>query len=267
VCIDVFPESKTILPEKIMRDRVTWGDARGQRDKYAIQFSAASSLSKDPDKKMVQVQSMINGGFIDKSMASHFMQLPDLEGVFTIAGANYDAIQKIIKDTIEGDTTEYWQTVDLQALKGEIVKKMNVLIAADDDEKYIGRLGALLKQVNQEQKDVADYINAPPPPPPPEPLKDKSMDSGQITGLLAILDKVNTHGLSMEQAGAVIGAAYPDINPDTLAKLIKPMPAPLAQAAGIPGASPPGGMGASILPPPAPAPAPAGNLMTGATNG
>jgi len=258
VCIDVFPASKTILPPKIMRDDVTWGEARSQRDKYSIQFSAASALSKDPDRKMQQVQAMINGGFIDKQMASHFLQVPDLEGVFTIQSADYDASQKIIKDCIEGNETEYWETINFETLKSEIVKKINMLVAVEDDDKYVKRLTTLLSKVYEQAKLVAKFNQVPPPPQPPEPEKNKSMDSGQIQGLLAVMEKVNMGQITGEQASALIANAYPGIEKGSIAMMIKPNPA-VAQA-GIPGALPSGG-GQSI-----PAPALAGNPMAGAEN-
>jgi hypothetical protein len=259
LCIDVFPAGKTILPPKILRDDVTWGDARSQRDKYSIQFSAASVLSKDPDKKMQQVQAMINGGFIDHSMASHFMQIPDLEGVFTIMSANYDAAQKVIQECIEGNEYEFFETVDLQVLKSEIVKRINMLVVSEDDMKYVKRLVALLERVDDMQKQVAEVNKPAPIQPPPEPLKDKSMDSGQVTGLMAVVEKVNMGTISIEQGSAIIASAYPQVDPNSISMMVKPKPV-LSGQGGIPGASPPGGGNV-------PAPAQAGNpTAAGVTN-
>lgn len=264
VVIDVFPTGKTILPPKILRDDVTWGEARKQRDKYSIQFSAASVLSKDPDKKMQQVQTMINGGFIDQSMASHFLQVPDLEGVYTIQSANYDAIQKIIKEVIEGSDQRFWETVDLQQLKSEVVKRINMLLVSEDDDKYVARLAEFLVKVNDEQKAVLAVNKPQPPQLPPEPLKDKSMDSGQITGLMAILDKVNQGMMTPEQASSLVANAYPEIGKDSIAMLVKPAPVAPAAPEGDTAALP---LGNSILNKGgASAPVQAGNPMAGANN-
>lgn len=262
VCIDCFPATKNILPEKIMRDRVTWGDSRKERNKYTIQFSATSVLSKDPDKKMQQVQAMIQGGFIDRSMASHFMSLPDLEGVFTVESAAYDAIQKILQDCIEGGKLDYWQTVPFNELKSELVKKMNRLISVEDDEKYIKRLAALLTKIDEEDKLVQQVMapSAPQPPPlPPEPVKDKSMDAGQINGLMQMMQAVNQGVVSPEQASAALSTMYPEIEKGIITMLVKPK-APEG-AYGIPGALP---LGAPTQA--SPPPAPAGNPMAGVNN-
>lgn len=260
VCIDVFPAGKTILPPKIMRDDITWGEARNERDKYSIQFSAASILSKDPDKKMAQVQAMINGGFIDRSMASHFMQLPDLEGVFTVTSANFDAAERIVQDCIEGHELEFWETVDLTTLTAEIVKKINILIAVQDDQKYIRRLAELLEKVTEAQKEVVKLNTPPAPPaPPPEPMKDKAFDSGQVTGLLAVIAQVNSGAIHSEQAAALIANMFPSFAQESIAMLVKPNPQ--AVAAGIPGALPSGS-----APQGAPAPAPVGNPTAGVNN-
>jgi hypothetical protein len=269
LCIDVFPAGKSILPPKILRDEVTWGQARRDRDKYAIQFSAASVLSKDPDRKMVQIQSMINGGFIDRSMASHFMQLPDLEGVATVLGAGYDAAQKIIQQVLDDGDFDFWETVDLQLLEGEIVKKMNVLIAVGDDEKYVKKLAELLKKVNEEKTLVNKFLHPAPPPPPPEPMKDKAADSGQISGLTKLMEEFNNGMLTQAQAGGIITGLYPQfpqkLVDSMLQKPLQPPVQPMAPTgqppAGIPGASPPGG-----APEGAPAPANPGNPMAGVNN-
>jgi hypothetical protein len=263
LCIDVFPSGKSILPPKIMRDSVTWGDARKDKEKYSIQFSAASVLSKDPDRKMVQVQAMINGGFIDRSMASHFMQLPDLEGVQTILGAGYDAAQKIIDACLKDQDYDYWQTVDLQQLESEIVKQMNVLISVGDDEKYIKRLGALLEKVNGEKILVNKFLQPPVPQPPPEPMKDKAFDAGQVKALTELLEKVNNGMLSAEQGGGVMLAMFPGIKPHIAAEMIKKTVPPNAGMGNTPGASPQGSGGES---PAASPPEGSGNQMTGGNN-
>ena len=258
LCIDVFPAGKAILPPKLMRESVSWGDARNDKDKYSIQFSAASMLSKDPDRKMVQIQAMINGGFIDRSMASHFMQLPDLEGVQTILGANYDAAQHIIDECLNGEKYEYWETVDLQELESNIVKQMNILLSSGDDEKYLKRLAELLQKVNDEKTLVNDFLKPKMPPPPPEPLKDKAFDSGQISGLLGILEKMNTGLIVQAQAAALMSVMYPGLPPQAVQAMIQTMPP--VSANGIPGPSAPGGAEG------APAPGNTGNPMTGANN-
>jgi hypothetical protein len=260
VCIDVFPKDKTILPAKILRDKVTWGDARKDRDKYSIQFSAASVLSKDPDKKMDQVQQMINAGFIDKSMGSHFLQIPDLEGVFTLAGSGYDAVQRIVKECIENDSTEFWETVPLELLESEIVKKVNQFVSVGDDEKYITRLTTLLDKVYKQRQFVTKITAKPPTQLPPEPIKNQAMDSGQVTGMLTIIKELNAGSINLLQAGAILKEAYPNMPSESVMSMVKPTPGGLPQA-GNPAASPLGGMSTQ-----APAPAPVGNPKTGATN-
>jgi hypothetical protein len=261
LCIDVFPSGKTILPPKIMRDSVTWGDARRDSQKYSIQFSAASVLSKDPDRKMVQIQAMINGGFIDKSMASHFMQLPDLEGVQTILGAGYDAAQRVIDACLKDKDYEYWQTVDLTQLESEIVKQMNVLISVGDDEKYIKRLAELLEKVNQEKIMVNKFLQAPPPQPPPEPLKDKAFDSGQIKALSELIAQVNAGSILPEQGVSVIATLFPTMPKQFLMHLFEKSSSMPQQGQGDTTGASPQGSGQS-----APAPANAGNQMTGENN-
>lgn len=239
LCIDVFPKDKTILPPKVMRDDMTWGDARKIRDKYSIQFSAASVLSKDPDKKMDQIMAMINGNFIDHAMASHFMQIPDLEGVYTVESAGYDAVQAVIEDIIEGknNKAEYWETVDLNLLQSETVKRINMLMSVHDDERYIKRLIDLLQKVTKQLEEVNKY-NAPQPTPPAQ-VKDEMLDGAQTEKLALIAEKLNAGTLGAEQASGIIMTAIPSLGQDRLNLILQKQapPAPI----GIQGASPPGG--------------------------
>ena len=253
VCIDTFPGPDKILPKKIMRDNVTWGMARQERNKYSIQFAAASILSKDPSTKLQQVQDMANGGLIDKSMVSHFLQVPDLEGVRTIQAASYDASQKIIQDTIEGDTPEYWMTCDLEMLKSEVIKKVNILMSVGDDEKYIKKLIDLLGKVSR-AADAAAKQNASPPP-PVEHVKDNAYDGEQIKTMAMVSGMVNRGELSPEQAQALIAGGYPKMKPEDIQAMVKPAASPLG--AGV-GGQPPAAIPAQ--------PPVTGNQMTGATN-
>jgi hypothetical protein len=177
-------------------------------------------------------------------MASHFMQLPDLEGVQTVLGAGYDAAQKVIDSCLKDNDYEYWQTIDLQQLESEIVKQMNVLISVGDDEKYIKRLGKLLDKVNDEKTLVNNFLKPTPPPPPPEPMKDKAFDSGQIKGLTELLEKVNMGTLSPEQGGGVLMSLFPGIPKKVAAEMIQKVAPQQMGAGNISGASPQGGSGA-----------------------
>jgi hypothetical protein len=257
LCISVFPAGKTILPPKLMRDSVTWGDARTDKDKYSIQFSAASVLSKDPDRKMVQIQAMINGGFIDRSMASHFMELPDLEGVQTILGAGYDAVGKVIEDSLEGKDSQFWETVDLSLLESEIVKHMNMLISVNDSEKYIKRLADLLQKVDTEKSTVAKFLQPQPPAPPPEPMKDKAFDAGQGKALLEMAQAVNQGIVTSMQADIMASIMFPGIDKKLIGQMMKPA-AP--QAGAVTGGVAPGGNQG------APNPATAGSKVAGEDN-
>lgn len=223
VAIDCFPESKPILERPGKNQQVTWGDVRKQRDLFHIQFSAASSLSKDPNEKFAQIQMLNNMGLIDKSQMRHFAQLPDLQGVYTATDSSYAHCQTIIENTIKTGDVEYMETVDTTMLEREIISRMNQMEAAGDREDYINNLKNLLVKVCGQNQAIAQK-NA--PPPPPEPFRDNSMDSGQIQNLVSIMEKVHAGMLTSQAAQSIMMAAYPKIPPPLIQQMITAPPGP-----------------------------------------
>jgi hypothetical protein len=146
---------------------VTWGDIRKQNKAFEIQFSAGSSLAKDPATKIQQIEKLIEMGFIDKDMAASLLELPDLESAYSASTAGLDYVERIIERTIEKGDIDFVETVPLNMLMKEAVKTVNRLEAVDEDDKIIDRLKALISKVDGliNQTKVADL-----PPPAPAPL-------------------------------------------------------------------------------------------------
>lgn len=232
VAIDCFPSDQRILERPGKNERVTWGDVRKQRDLFHIQFSAASSLSKDPNEKFQQIQMLANMGLIDKSQMRHFAQLPDLQGVYTAIDSSHNHGEAVIERCIKTGDITYLETLDGMDFEKQIVSRLNQMESAGDKKEYIDNLTKLLVKVNTTNK-VISQKNA--PPPPPEPFRDQSMDSGQIQNLALILEKLNAGTITPQMARPLLMAAYPKIPP----ALIQQMTAPPAQP-GVPPQPQPG---------------------------
>ena len=236
VAIDVFPAGDQILPKDIGRGKLSWGDLRKQRDLFSIQFSAASSLSKDPEEKRNEIQFLIDMGRIEKGDVSRFYQLPDLEGAYTLAGSANEYVERIISNAIKTGDIDYGQTIDLQLLKSKALAKLNQLNAADDDAIYIDRLTELLYRVMEDIKNIGKLMapeQAPPPPPQPSAL---ALDAGQITALSALATAV-AQGMPPASARAIAALSFPNADPKALDAVIQgaiPAPPPVAPAPGIP---------------------------------
>jgi hypothetical protein len=234
VAIDCFPAKDSMLPSDIGRGKLTWGDLRKQRDLFTLQFSAASSLSKDPEEKRGEIQFLIDSGLIDKGDVSRFYQLPDLEGAYTLAGSAQEYVERIISNAIKDGDIDYAETIDLQLLKSKALAKLNQLNAADDDAVYIDRLTELLYKVMADIKNVSTLMAPEQAPPPPVQPSVMALDAGQITALSALATAVD-QGMPPASARAIAALSFPSADPQALDAVIQgalpqPPAQPMAQA-------------------------------------
>lgn len=240
VAIDCFPSGQSILPKDIGRGKLTWGDLRKQRDMFSVQFSAASALSKDPEEKRNEIQFLIDSGLMDKSSVARFYQMPDLEGVYTLASSAENYVEKIINSAIKEGNTDYSETVDLQLLKSKALGKLNQLMAAGDDAVYVDRLTELLGKVLADIKHIQGVMTPDTPPPPADPSA-TSLDAGQIKALSDLAAAVSA-GMPPASARAIAGISFPQADPKALDAVIqgaiKPPVAPAAPPVGPVGIPP-----------------------------
>jgi hypothetical protein len=76
--METFDENEDILPKDNTRTSVTWKDVKKLQNKVKIQFSAASSLSKDPEKRITQLEQLSQLGLIPKSKLGNYIDMPDI---------------------------------------------------------------------------------------------------------------------------------------------------------------------------------------------
>lgn len=231
VAIDCFPASQSILPEDIGRTKLTWGDLRKQRDLFTVQFSAASSLSKDPEQKREEIEFLLSQNIIDTASVKKFYQMPDLEGAYTLATSAQEYVERIISTAIKTGNVEYDGTVDLMLLKSKALAKLNQLNAADDESKYIDRLVELLEKVIADIKNTAILSNPKPPPAPSAP-QDTSLNGIQIQSVVEVAQGVSSRAISPESASAILALAFPDSDKNVLNEIVQGAlntPAPVAE--------------------------------------
>jgi len=160
-CIEVYDEKEKILPNKIGTASIIWGEVKKERDKYSIQFGAASALSKDPKTKMEQIEKMKSMGLIqDNAILTSLMDIPDLERAYSMETASLDACERIIERAVENDIYDFYQTVDLTKLLELTAYYINRLDANDEDIDTIDRLKKLLDVVTGE----IEVLEQPPVP-------------------------------------------------------------------------------------------------------
>lgn len=168
--IDIFPDSNDILPNKIGRGKpIKWSEIRKSREEFSIQFTATSSLSKDPETKMKQIEKLLQLGVLKPGLAAELLELPDLEQAFTVMTTSYDACQRIIEQAIEENDMDFEPIVSLDQLFQETMQMYLRLYANDEKKEYLERCKRLLEVINAKQDEIVQQTTPPPPPAPPAP--------------------------------------------------------------------------------------------------
>ena len=183
VLIDVLPESADVLPKGAFRSNVKWRDIKKERKMFRIQFSDASTLSKDPKTKMEQVEKLIAMKVIDPTLAATLLEFPDLETAYGIQTAAYDENEKTIERAIEDGPENtmdpvtgaviqrfnYYEITNTAQLYSQACSTLMRLDANDEDPKSLLNLVNLIKQVKGAIDITNQALMPPPPPAPPMP--------------------------------------------------------------------------------------------------
>ena len=153
-CLKVFPPDEDILPEDSQRLAVKWSDIVKETNKMTIQFSAADSLSKDPSVKLAQLQQLAMAGIIPQSRIAQFMELPDIQGGFSLSNNAINAVLTVISECIEKNNMVVPDYIPFQMLKEEIINTQLSLKAAgaDKNKKDIDKLSELYAIVEDKEQ-------------------------------------------------------------------------------------------------------------------
>lgn len=155
-CLRVFPKEETILPDTPNRLDVRWRDIVDEEKKMQIQFSAADSLSKDPSTKLQQLQQLAQVGVIPQERIAQFMELPDLEGGYSLSNNAINAVLSVIRDCIESDSYDVPDYIPIPMLKTEIINTQLSLRAANftKNQKDIEKLNQLYNVVVKMEQEM-----------------------------------------------------------------------------------------------------------------
>ena len=165
ICVEVFPKGEDILPASMNRASVKWGDIKSQSEKFKIQFSAGSALSKDPATKIQQIQQIQSLGINLQPILPQLLEIPDLETAYSATTASYDYVQTVIQKACETGETDFLEVVNMEMLFGEGVRWLLRLSADDANKKYIANLNALLEKVLERQNAATATMPEPMVPP------------------------------------------------------------------------------------------------------
>ena len=157
-CLEVFPKDEDILPEVTTRMTIKWGDIVEESKKMQIQFSSADALSKDPSQKLQQLIALAQAGVIPQSRISQFMEIPDLQGGYSIANNAINAVMSIIQDCVNNDVFDIPEYIPLTLLEDEILNTQLSLRAANYEmnRESIAKLSTLYSMCIEKEKALAE---------------------------------------------------------------------------------------------------------------
>lgn len=142
-CIMLFDPNDPILPENRLRKGFTWSDIVEAQNQLVIQFSAAESLSKDPQTRAQQILMLVQMGVIPQNRIAALMEIPDTVQGYSIANNSIEAVMNVIDECIEDDNFEVPDFIPTDMLMQEILNTCLSLSSANKDGRNQGDIDKL----------------------------------------------------------------------------------------------------------------------------
>ena len=156
--IEIIPEDFEILPADKYQSTMTWATLKEQNNLYKVQYSAATSLSKEPAERAKQIIQMSQIGLITPSKAAELMDMPDLTDAYSDAEAMEMAVSAVINNAVEYDIYNVPAYVSLTSLAREISLEQNQLFISMSAGKDNSEVAESLKRLNKLDAIVADKM-------------------------------------------------------------------------------------------------------------
>lgn len=156
--IEIIPEDVEILPADKYQSTMTWATLKEQNNLYKVQYSAATSLSKDPAERAKQIIQMSQIGLITPSKAAELMDMPDLTDAYTDAESAEMAVAAVINNAVEYDLYDVPDYISLASLSREITLEQNQLFISMSAGKDNSEVAESLRRLNKLDVIVADKM-------------------------------------------------------------------------------------------------------------
>lgn len=156
--IEIIPEDIEILPADKYQSTMTWATLKEQDNLYKVQYSAATSLSKDPAERAKQIIQMSQIGLITPSKAAELMDMPDLTDAYTDAEAMEMAVAAVVNNAVEYDLYDVPEYVSLTSLAREISLEQNQLFISMSAGKNNDEVAESLRRLDKLDGIVADRM-------------------------------------------------------------------------------------------------------------
>lgn len=156
--IEIIPEDVEILPADKYQSTMTWATLKEQDNLYKVQYSAATSLSKDPAERAKQIIQMSQIGLITPSKAAELMDMPDLTDAYTDAEAMEMAVAAVVNNAVEYDLYDVPDYVSLTSLAREISLEQNQLFISMSAGKNNDEVAESLRRLDKLDGIVAERM-------------------------------------------------------------------------------------------------------------
>lgn len=147
--IEIVPADQEILPADKYQSKMTWATLKEQNNLFKVQYSAATSLSKDPAERAKQIIQMSQIGLITPSKAAELMDMPDLTDAYTDAEAMEMAVAAVVNNAVEYDLFNVPDFVSLESLAREISLEQNQLFISMSAGKDNSEVAESLRRLNK----------------------------------------------------------------------------------------------------------------------
>lgn len=146
--IKVMPKNDPVLPDE-QRSSLTWGELSKESDSFRMSFFAGSFLSRDPSTRQAQIDSLVNSGYIPQEQAMRYMEMPDLDSMYSAITASYDYNEFVIQRAAEENIIDFLEVTDLNGLYKQSLCWMMKLSSDKGNAKQIGNISQLMKLCDQ----------------------------------------------------------------------------------------------------------------------
>lgn len=147
--IEVVPADTEILPSNEWVSSMKWSDLKEQSNLFKVQYSAATSLSKDPAERAKQIIQMSQVGLITPSKAAELMDMPDLTDAYSDAEAMEMAVAAVISNAVDHDKYFIPDYVSFTSLTREICSEQNQLFVSMKVDEDNSEVAESLRRLNK----------------------------------------------------------------------------------------------------------------------
>ena len=123
-----------VLPEDNNRFPIKWGDIQAEYSKMKIKFDSLDFLSRDPEQRAKEVDTLVNKGIISQYHVARFYESVDLEAAYSFANNSINAVSAVINQAIVNEDFTIPEYIPLDMLCTEIVNTMLSLKAVENEK-------------------------------------------------------------------------------------------------------------------------------------